>query len=78
MRSLFRSRGREPETVPVLPHPSEDILRQLVDYDVIVLMDDSPSMRGPRWRQVRDGFFPRSSQELINDVSGKKGYEAGG
>ncbi|KAF9651713.1 hypothetical protein BDM02DRAFT_3184229 [Thelephora ganbajun] len=32
--------------------PSEDVLKQLVDYDVVILMDDSGSMRGSRWRQA--------------------------
>ena len=36
---------------------SENILKQLVDYDVVVLMDDSASMDGSLWKQVRSMFL---------------------
>lgn len=34
-------------------------MKQLVDYDVVVLMDDSASMDGSLWKQVRS-MFPAS------------------
>lgn len=37
---------------------SEDVLKQLVDYEVIILMDDSGSMEGSLWKQVRNIFPP--------------------
>ena len=43
-----------PVPVPVPPSPYENILKQLVNYDVIILMDDSYSMRGTRWKQARN------------------------
>jgi len=36
---------------------SEDILNQLVNYDVVILVDDSGSMSGKRWKQVRNIFL---------------------
>lgn len=35
----------------------EDVLKQLVNYDVIILMDDSGSMLNSRWEQVRNTFL---------------------
>ena len=49
MRSLFKSRKA--------PSPNEDVLEQLANYEVIILMDDSMSMRGKRWKQVCIVFF---------------------
>ena len=49
---LFRD-SRQPARN--LVHPSEeDVLMQLVHYDVVILMDDSWSMNGKRWEQVRN------------------------
>jgi len=36
---------------------SEDDLKQLIYYDVVVLIDDSGSMYGSLWDQVRDIFL---------------------
>ena len=46
------SRARKPQPV------SEDVLKQLVNYEVIVLMDDSGSMMGKNWKHVRNSFLP--------------------
>ena len=40
------------------PSPGgEDVLQQLKNYNVVVLMDNSLSMRGTRWTQVRNPFL---------------------
>jgi len=60
-------------------NPSEDILKQLVNYDVTILMDDSSSMRGGYWRQVWDIFCPPSQElALMVCVSGGGSDEGSG
>ena len=49
---------------------SENILKQLADYEVTILMDDSGSMYGAGWRQVRDTVFFLLSLELTLMVRG--------
>jgi hypothetical protein len=45
--------------------PSEDPLCQLINYEVVILMDDSGSMDGWRWDQVRTLCFFPPSWELV-------------
>jgi hypothetical protein len=44
---------------------SENPLRQLINYEVVILMDDSGSMGGRRWNQVRTLCFFPPSWELV-------------
>lgn len=41
---------------PVVPL-EENPLKELKNYEVIILMDDSTSMYGARWEHVRDMFL---------------------
>ena len=63
---------------PVAPL-AENPLIQLVNYEVIILMDDSRSMLGTRWNQVWDMFLSTvTGFVLIFCVSGGGSYEGTG
>jgi len=58
------SRVHKPE--PVL----EDVLRQLVDYDVVVLMDDSGSMLGKNWKHAEKVMIGVVEEAIKYDTNG--------
>lgn len=63
-------------TTPPPPPPLENILIQLNQYEVVILMDDSSSMAGERWEQVRDASLSIvMGLALIVRVSGEESYE---
>lgn len=59
--------------------PQEDILKQLIEYEVIILMDDSQSMEGDSWMKVQDPHIPfHRHGRLTIYISGEESYERGG
>jgi hypothetical protein len=53
----------KPQPQPTIPGPVvEDLLRQLIHYNVVVLMDNSLSMEGERWTQVRNPFLSTTTR----------------
>lgn len=66
MRALFRGKKTKtptPQTVVASPKPQEppleDVLKQLDNYEVVILMDDSGSMASDGyWKDVRNSFLP--------------------
>ena len=69
--------SRKPKEVDGVP--PENPLEQLVYYDVLVLMDDSGSMEGSLWSQVRDRILSTSQELMIcGSLSGKESYEESG
>jgi len=57
-----------------LDSSSEDVLKQLADYEVVILMDDSMSMIGKRWKLVRNPLST-ITQRLTICVSGEESHE---
>ncbi|KAJ8087104.1 hypothetical protein PM082_005932 [Marasmius tenuissimus] len=55
---------------PVRQKTMDDVLRTLKKYDIVIVVDDSSSMIGPRWKEARKALAELASQARRFDTDG--------